>query len=704
MTEERNGVDFDFEKFCNALKAENPDMDLIKAGVEKYGTGQLSDSQKEQFLKAMFPADTDAKEYSSLGFKNMVGIKNALVAMNDLKSEGKINNDAMLQFLTETNPKGGRSVMTTIALNTYAAEYKMAHTQNEEIKNMLETKMNDLTAIQNTFKNIDDDVLAQAICTPDDSKGIGEAYAKRVKYKDFAERAIRISEKQSDGVSKDSVLKENYERVKDKLAEIEARQAQQSAEAERSNAPENTDALNVAQTTDDANFKVAGTQNNPQPLNVEKEEEEKTADITPAPQEDPSKHGDIKMDRIRECDIIDFMFNDWFLASVNWGAEKLLNLTNDALHNALRPKSPAPSTSKKENEKVDASQQVLQSHQNTINYAQSEGIISSLSKQINENAYSPAEIASVFERTLDDIKLHKGKDPKDWTPCKAVDPVRHAKLIAVWNAKYRENPEAFNKLIEERITAIKTIAPQQLANVSKMAAMYAFLDYATKTGNIDKKLDGSARKKIYSKSKLFTSDLLKTGVLVQQAETEKYLLTHPELGLAPNTPFATLSPEAKNEIGRKAEERFSKYLVNLAGSAAQSMESVVKCVETKSDDEKKAIKKQLKDSHSGIQEIIAGFGQPLPNEEPVRNQERTENKPRDLRAAAVENNKADEHEKKVTDATNRNKGANESKREKTKERKEKFMRGKNKIRGNTGRNFPDTRTLADVIKTNHSRF
>ncbi len=664
--------DEEFNKFCAALKAEKPDLDVIKAGMEKYGTGQLSEAQKAQFLTAMFPEPvvTGNKENNGLGFRNMTGIKNALEAMNALKAEGKVDDKAMLQFLTETNPKGGRSVMTTIALNTYAAEYKMAHTQNEEIKNMLETKMNDLTAIQDTFKNIGDDVLAQAICTPDDSKGIGEAYAKRAKYKDFAERAIRISEKQSDGVSKDSVLKENYERVKDKVAKIEARQAQQSAEAERSNAP----ALNVAQTTDDANFRVAGTQNNPQPLNVEQEEEEKTADITPAPQEDPSKHGDIKMDRIRECDIIDFMFNDWFLAFVNWGAEKLLNLTNDALHNALRPRSPAPSTSKKENEKVDASQQVLQSHQNTINYAQSEGIISSLSKQINENAYSPAEIASVFERTLDDIKLHKGKDPKDWTPCKAVDPVRHAKLIAVWNDKYRENPEVFNKLIEERTTAIKTIAPQQLANVSKMAAMYAFLDYAAKTGNVDKKLDSSAKKKIYSKSKLFTSDLLKTGVLVQQAETEKYLLTHPELGLAPNTPFATLGPEAKNEIGRKAEERFSKYLVNLAGSAAQSMESVVKCVETKSDDEKKAIKKQLKDSHSGIQEIIAGFGQPLPNEEPVRNQERTE--PRDLRAAATANNEAQERESNITGNIESEKSTLEARKEENKDRQNLVRRRK----------------------------
>ncbi|MCQ2734602.1 MAG: hypothetical protein MJ212_01445 [Alphaproteobacteria bacterium] len=701
MTEEKDSVDFDFEKFCTELKAENPDKNLIKAGIEKYGTGQLSDSQKEQFLQAMFP---EQGTENGLGFSNMSGIKNALKAMNDLKNEEKIDNDAMLKFLTETNSKGGRNVMTTVALNTYAAEYKMANAQSDEIKNLLSTKMEDLSAIQEAFKNIDDDVLAQAICTPDASHGIGGAAERKIQYKDFVERAIRLSEKQSEDsseTSQDSILKENYERVKDKVAKITENQQINSSALNITNADENGEqpALNVQE--EGGNLKIGGASGQPA-LNVE--EEENIPDITPAKEEDPSHHGQIKLDRVREGDIIDYMFNDWFLASVNWGNEKLINLLNDTIHNVDRPRTPAPTTSgpqQQQHHNSNTNQQVLQSHQNTINSAQSEGIISSLSKQINENAYSPAEIASVFERTLDDIKLHKGKDPKDWTPCKAVDPVRHAKLIAVWNAKYRENPEVFNKLIEERITAVKTVAPQQLADVSKIAAMYAFLDHVTKTGNVNKELSDSDKKKINGKSKIFTSEILKTSALLQQAETEGYILQHPELGLAQDTPFAQLKPEVKNEISGKTGEKISKYLVGLTNNSAQLMDNVVKCVTTESDKEKETYKKQLKASHSTVKGIITGFGQPLPDEEPVNNQNTTNNNsPRDLRTEAQEFNNAQTRADNVTKGVEVQKSNVEAQKGEIERRKGNFEHMVAKFRPELGNKTPQrTTAMPHILQT-----
>lgn len=695
MTEEKSGIDFDFEKFCTALKSEDPDIGLIKAGMEKYGTGQLSDSQKEQFLKAMFPEPviTDKQGENGLGFQNMTGIKRALEAISELKAEEKIGNKEILQLLTEKNSKNGRNVMTTIALNTRAAEFRIAHTENNDIKTLLESKMNDLEAIQKSLGNIDDEFLAQAICTPDDTIGIGEAHKKKVNYADMAERAIEKPQT-INGEIKDSLLKENYEKVKDRVAEIMEAQKQQETET-----PSNTDALNVVQTDDNSSFKVGGTQNNPQTLNVEQDVPEDVPDITPAPQEDPSKHGDIKMDRIREGDIIDFMFNDWFLASLNWGAEKLVNLANDAIHNAIHPSAPTPTvTAAKGATKNPAAQRVLESHQNTINMAMANGLMDNWAN----NEFSSQEISDVFGGTLADVKQFIGKNPKDWKPCKVIDPVRHAKLIERWNAIYQRDPEAFKTLLENRQFAVAMLAPKQLTDISKLAAHYAFLDYASKDGKIEKELGNRAQKKIYAKQKLIFADMLKTERLIRESELNAYRAR--TQGLAPDTPFEKLPPEAQKEILIKSGKRFGKYLEGLSNDANTYMGYVVTGVTAESANERESAQKKLKESNEKIQKVIADLGNKLPEEEPAKNQESSpDKKPQNLREEAVENNKADEHEKKVTDATDRNKRANEGKQEEIQKRKEEFRRSKNRIR-NTSRNFPNTRTLADVIKANHSRF
>lgn len=696
MTEEKSGIDFDFEKFCTALKAENPDISLIKAGMEKYGTGQLTDSQKEQFLKAMFPEPviTDKQGENGLGFQNMTGIKRALEAMNELKAEEKIGDKEILQLLTEKNSKNGRNVMTTIALNTRAAEFRIAHTENNDIKTLLESKMNDLEAIQKSLGNIDDEFLAQAICTPDDTIGIGEAHKKKVNYADMAERAIEKPQTINREI-KDSLLKENYEKVKDRVAEIMEAQKQQETET-----PSNTDALNVAQTDDNSSFKVGGTQNNPQTLNVEQDVPEDVPDITPAPQEDPSKHGDIKMDRIRECDIIDFMFNDWFLASINWGAEKLVNLANDAIHNAIHPSAPTPTvTAAKGATKNPAAQRVLESHQNTINMAMANGLVDNWAN----NEFSSQEISDVFGGTLTDVKQFIGKDPKDWKPCKVIDPVRHAKLIERWNAIYQRDPEAFKTLLENRQFAVAMLAPKQLTDISKLAAHYAFLDYASKDGKIEKELSDRAKKKIYAKQKLIFADMLKTEQLIRESELNAYRAR--TQGLAPDTPFENLPPEAQKEILIKSGKRFGKYLEGLSNDANTYMGYVVTGVTAESANERESAQKKLKESNEKIQKVIAEMGNKLPEEEPVRNMgERDKSKPQDLRKEAFDNNKTEEHEKNVTGKATRDKEAIEGDKEKSNKRKNEFNCRKDKFYGNnTGKNIPNTPSALDLLNTGFSR-
>ena len=42
-------IDEDFKAFCDELKKGTPDIDTIRAGVQKYGFKHLSDSQKAMF-------------------------------------------------------------------------------------------------------------------------------------------------------------------------------------------------------------------------------------------------------------------------------------------------------------------------------------------------------------------------------------------------------------------------------------------------------------------------------------------------------------------------------------------------------------------------------------------------------------------------------------------------------------------------------
>ena len=76
-------IDVDFKAFCAELKSEKPDMSIIKNGIEKYGFGQLSDTQKAEFMKVLFPCPIPegVKESSHLGLQNLKGIDCALSVM-----------------------------------------------------------------------------------------------------------------------------------------------------------------------------------------------------------------------------------------------------------------------------------------------------------------------------------------------------------------------------------------------------------------------------------------------------------------------------------------------------------------------------------------------------------------------------------------------------------------------------------------------
>jgi hypothetical protein len=128
--------DFDFDAFLAEIGKENPDMSIVKAGIEKFGTGKLSDAQKEQFLKTVFPNSennhlTDSSK--KLGFENITGIKNTLSALKDLQTEGVLDAEQINSVMSaKYPPENGKNMAMTVALNVRAAEFKWKKFTNPE--------------------------------------------------------------------------------------------------------------------------------------------------------------------------------------------------------------------------------------------------------------------------------------------------------------------------------------------------------------------------------------------------------------------------------------------------------------------------------------------------------------------------------------------------------------------------------------------
>lgn len=158
--------DFDFEKFLAQLSQENPNMSIIKAGIEKFGTGNLSDAQKTQFLKAMFP---EGNKYVSLGFENMQGICNVLAAVEDLSRNGKLQSDQVKNILQVESPYNGMNMVSTLALNIRAGEFKLPHMSDTNDSKIITDNLERSQLALEFLGQLDKDVVKEVINTPDNS-------------------------------------------------------------------------------------------------------------------------------------------------------------------------------------------------------------------------------------------------------------------------------------------------------------------------------------------------------------------------------------------------------------------------------------------------------------------------------------------------------------------------------------------------------
>ena len=291
----------DFKNFLRQLGMQNPDMDVIKEGILKYGTGSMTDAQRKAFMDRLFPKH---KPVSSVGFENLAGINNAIKALNLLKNEANspIDDTVIKKFLSEKNPHWPEAdVSATVAYNVMANEFKTKRITDEDTLNKLQGRKEQYDSLIANLKEIEAPLLKESMIQEIIPQGNNN------QHRDEREGDNSMHRDEGDG---------HHMRV---------------------GGGPGRPALDV------------GRENNGVTIQAE-EEDEKVGEVDGNKGKDPSHGEPYKVERVKEQDIVQYMFNDWFLegltAVMNFGFKCGDYLLDAALRHAevVEPKSSGTAT------------------------------------------------------------------------------------------------------------------------------------------------------------------------------------------------------------------------------------------------------------------------------------------------------------------------------------------------------------------------
>lgn len=691
--------DAEFKEFLAQIRKDPADMGKLKAGMEKFGMGYFTDSQKEAILKEIFPSQTPTKtpKDERLGFQNMQGIKNTLMAMQELHSEGKIDDTKMTAFLTMNNPETGKNMMTTIAVQTRAAEFKRKGATDSNSQQKLDENLKIAADIQETLGQVKYHVLKTAINTPDSS-------TKPMKYSDYTKTAqgqksivfntVKSVQAQSQLFPVVSSQKETglvkFEDKERGVTKVED-QERGLTETKESKAPATVDGT---QSMKFGNFNgnplevqggSAGETPNPEntdtPDNVAH-----LGDAGPDSKEGKKEHSG-NLGTVREQDIIDYMFQNWFLGGVNLildGTYKVFDRGLDAFLGAYEnaPKSSVAATlgggaalssgataagAGRAAETGSAAQTGENGPAQSISYAAQIGALSNQSisayQDIMQQLSGP--YADVYAETLlKNIEKNIGKDASKWQ-CEGgvlpngekVIPLRptgkNRDIINRLNVLKRANPQAFDKMMRELRKNPQALATNMNMSRVKWASVFATLDYASAHPKAELVGNDEAQKKVGKYTSTRLTELMGAEAQYMQAEKEKYIKEHPE---AKNRP---LTKKEEQDIAKAATENMTQYLGGVIGCAETLQTALIAYHQDQSAENKKALDEAKK-----------------AYEESFMNYTRDDDKGRDngsgkkdIREAANDEKAGRQKEQAYTDDINGKKESIEGQREKTDKRK-----------------------------------
>ena len=599
--------DKDFKEFCKALKTEPMDVETIKEGIRKFGFRQLSDSQKAMFQAAMFPTPTPSskKENEKLGFQNLKKINQTLRIVQELYKAKAIDKDEMLAFLTEpqripvkdkdgnVSYRKGKSLLATVALNTYAIEFKDARFDrklkqdgiSDELRNDLNTMRAKLyenaavaTEIQETLGKLDAETLNEAFNTEEIFNNGDENTGRRFKYNDLAKKSF--------------MMKDNY----DKAARFAEQHQSDAVRTQAENTPtpepvrfggmpENSDTLTFTAQPENLNV----TTNTPTPPTTPQNDDDLTEN--PAQLEKPdrdSKRGKSNFDfkPVAEQDLIKYMYNAWFLGLINFSLKKAFSVTDEfvdylcgdtgktparspiATRNnaAQQPATPAAPTTPAGTPQAAQDGTPLSPEANQ--FSQQMRVIADLeaSNTLNEmkRVLKDAKVLTAITKC---IEANIGKDPDKWTGNADFNPLNHKAFITQLNKSFFANKSLFRKNLATLMKNPQILHELMGGQKIRLCAYLATMDYVK--NNPGKSLDGNkeAAAKIRKGTMVKFQDLIET---TSQIAREKEIEFNHKNNLAPN---AELSEKQLAIVANDTANEVSLYLqqVCLSGNKLKNL-------------------------------------------------------------------------------------------------------------------------------------
>ena len=687
--------DADFVSFCKELKKERPDMDVIKAGILKFGYNNLSDSQKAFFMNALFPKTilNKNKLKNKLGLQNLRGIKNALTAMQQLNAEGKISNQQMLEFLTRPHPKTGRNILTVTAMNTAVAERQLQSLKNPEDRKILTKKSQIMNDIAETLSELDADVLNAAINTSDQAKKLPLSFAQEAKKSSALQKVLNAAQK-----SEKSALR------------ADARTDE--AEPIRIGSENESDALTFS-ASEGNNLNVATDSPTPTPPSTpttpDGEGEEVSAKLE-KPKRD-SEHGKSSFDfsPVKEQDLIQYLYNVWFLGLINYIMKKGFTMADGAIDYLLGDNGQTPSRSPMSARGAASAAgatpaTTTPTAQTTTPQAAVE--LSPAAKGFAQQINSVAEVAKNsyvlgFYNLLNNEKSMKamlqcvreniGKNPDKWSQVKDFNPAEHKNLIPMLNSAFSADKETFNQrldMLEENPQVLKEVIIPKNINV---CSLLATIDYVRK--NPDKELVGNsdAAAYVHKNTMVKMFEIIETISDIERQKEIEYKYEHNI------NPEAKLTKKQKLEVAEAATKDFGYYLNDVCITGREMKDLLCQYHTERDATARKLLEQEIRAKQSEFDKVYNRYRSPDEERAPV---ERTTAPQQTEKMGLVDAAEAENAGKQKENTWNAYSEAdlaqNSAEREMSDAHKAKFNEGKRRVLGGNSKTKQSRGQTKDV--------
>ncbi|MBR1601191.1 MAG: hypothetical protein IJ677_06380 [Alphaproteobacteria bacterium] len=563
--------DFDFETFLAEIGKENPDMSVIKSGIEKFGTGKLSDAQKEQFLKTIFPNSDNnhlTAKTQKLGFENISGIKNTLIALKDLQNQGILNDEQVNNVMSvKYPPENGKNMAMTLALNIRAAEFKWKKATNPEniaiAKHNLQTYSETLAIME----QIEPKALKNALTEPYEPDNIN--------------RVLTIN----DLAAKSEILAEFMQ----KPSVYKAISAENNL------------------TVDGENKTIVGGENNgltvdgaqkpalkvntksPQP----EEDADNVANMNPNSGDDKKKRKPFEFEKVKEQDIIQYMFEHWFLEGVTLALKApfwLIDKSIDAFDGKFDTNMPTPTKPGQLAKNVPA-----------IKFLNDTG--EKLAQDVTDNLNTQVDY---YDRLYNTIKQNAGKPINKWyidtvdrysqVPILDIKNPLDVKKMQEFNKIFEQNPEAFVKKFDVTQTQLR----DELKNFALLARVAGSLATATYMADHPEGPFGpNAEATIQKNMTEYMQKIAEISQVLTDRAEDEYRLKN---GLAPD---AKLDEKQAREILAIRDKNFEKFVDDLGDNTKTFRSNLNSYYNAESASEQAIKLQQVKASRESVEKILS---------------------------------------------------------------------------------------------------